>query len=58
MKEILIGLTMLGLFAFAFFIADRIGGFLEAVEAQNAEDAEETRGIRRKTGTKADRFLI
>ena len=41
MKEILIGLTMLGLFAFAFFIADRIGKFLEAVAAQNAEDAEE-----------------
>ena len=41
MKEILIGLTMLGLSLFAWFVADRIGGFLEAVEAQNAEAEEE-----------------
>ena len=40
MKEILIGLTMLGLSLFAWFVADRIGGFLEAVAAQNAEEAE------------------
>ena len=38
MKELLIGLAVLGLFAFAYFVVDRLGGFLEAVAAQNAEE--------------------
>ena len=42
MKELLIGLAVLGLFVFAYFVADRIGGFLEAVAARNAEEAEES----------------
>ena len=30
MRELFMGLAVLGLFAFAFFVAARIGGFLEA----------------------------
>lgn len=38
MKELLIGIVMIGVFVFAYFVVDRLGGFLEAVAAQNAEE--------------------
>ena len=38
MKEVLIGLMVIGLFLFCYFIVDRLGRFLETTELCQAAD--------------------